>query len=155
MNEMYGLLDSLEAVILEGKRVPLTDKIMVDEKRILGILDKVRLGLKSNGSIVKRTVDQSRNRGKSETKQFSVPDDAPEAVTDLLAQAQKEAVEIRDGAKEYADYVIANLQLLVAKMQKNLLKVEKNVDDSRGLLEKNRSRDHRQPIADLGNEPSE
>ncbi len=142
MNELMGLLDSLEATILEGKRIPLTDKIMLEEKKILSLVDKLRLVLKSNGSIVKRSVDQSRKEEAQKTKSDSaIPGRVPEQMEDLLAQAHVEAEKIKDGAKEYADYILANLQLLVTKMQKNLIKVEKGIEDGRHLIEKSKQKE--------------
>ena len=142
MNELMGLLDSLEATILEGKRIPLTDKIMLEEKKILSLVDKLRLVLKSNGSIVKRLVDQSRQEEAQKTKSESaIPGRVPEQMEDLLAQAHVEAEKIKDGAKEYADYILANLQLLVTKMQKNLIKVEKGIEDGRHLIEKSKQKE--------------
>ncbi len=127
MTELFGLLDALESSILEGKRVPLTDRIMVDEKKVLSLLEKIRLVLNNDGSFVREKVDLSRKE-----KTFSSVEAS--TYTEALAKAHEEGRKIKDGAKEYADYMMANLQLLVTKMHKNLMKLEKNIEDSRDVL---------------------
>ena len=42
MSKLLGLLDVLESKILEGKKVPLTEKVMVDEDEVMSIIDKIR-----------------------------------------------------------------------------------------------------------------
>ncbi len=49
-------------------------------------------------------------------------------------QAIQKANKIKDGANDYADYVLANLQLTLTKMQKNLIHLEKNIDSGRQIL---------------------
>ena len=52
MSEILGLLDSVEAEILEAKRIPLLDYVILDERKVLLILDKLRLTLQGNGQSV-------------------------------------------------------------------------------------------------------
>ena len=40
MDEILGLIDALEAVVLEGQKIPLTEKALIDEKKALNILDQ-------------------------------------------------------------------------------------------------------------------
>ena len=44
----------------------------------------------------------------------------------MIKQAENHADEITSGANTYADDILANLQLLVTKMQKNLINLDKN-----------------------------
>jgi hypothetical protein len=139
MSEVLGLIDSLEASILEGKRIPMTNKIIIEEDRILHILDKVRLVIKSDADIVKTAVDRTtRNNGVMplqrtiiESQQQGVP-----VSENSLSLASEEADKIRYGANSYADNVLANLQLIVAKMQTNLVKLEQNIESGRDVLDK-------------------
>lgn len=47
--EILGLLDTLESMILEGFRVPLTKKTMIDEEKVLQVVDKIRLVAQGGG----------------------------------------------------------------------------------------------------------
>ena len=51
MSKLLGLLDVLESKILEGKKVPLTEKVMVDEDEVMSIIDKIRSVLQSDDVI--------------------------------------------------------------------------------------------------------
>ena len=46
MSEVLGLLDALEAVILDSKKVPLTDNVIVNEQKLIDIIDKLRTVVK-------------------------------------------------------------------------------------------------------------
>lgn len=127
MDEIFGLIDSLEAVILEGKKVPFSDKIMVEEHRVLQMIDKMRLVIKSNGSIIKRSIDLTK---KEEPVKVHVPPTATQQ-----AASELEAEKIKQGAHEYADYVMANIQLMITKMQTNLVKAEKVITESRSMID--------------------
>ncbi len=145
MDEIFGLIDSLEATILEGKKLPFSDKVILEEHKILQLVDKIRLIIKSNGTIVKRSVDLTKRSEPDTIPQEVIPPKVviPQTPTaraqsdKYLQDAKEESEKIKAGAHEYADYVMANLQLLVTKMQTNLVKAEKTITDSRALLERN------------------
>lgn len=136
MNEVLGLLDSLEATFLEAPRVPLTNKLIVEEKKVLQIIDKVRLAIK-NGNVVRQSVDilasldETVNADSVATKVISS--------TETVVEAQKKAKKVKEGANDYAEYVLASLQLTVTKMQKNIGKLEKNIMSGRDVLEKQKN----------------
>jgi hypothetical protein len=145
MNEVLGLLDSLEATILESKKIPLTDKVIIEEKNLLSLIDKMRLTLKSNGDIVHEalTTAEPENFQTAQTPSFYnlKPGQKNSYYTDqkadeILTDAQDNAKEIIQGAKAYADQVLANLQLIVTKNQKNLGMMEKTLENSREILDK-------------------
>ncbi|MBT3261334.1 hypothetical protein HOC37_05500 [bacterium] len=145
MNEVLGLLDSLEATILESKKIPLTDKVIIEEKNLLSLIDKMRLTLKSNGDIVHEalTTSEPKNFQTAQPPSFYnlKPGQKNSYYTDqkadeILTDAQDNAKEIIQGAKDYADQVLANLQLTVTKNQKNLGMMEKTLENSREILDK-------------------
>ena len=49
--EILGLIDTLESMILEGFRVPLTKKTMINEEKVLQVIDKIRLVAQGGGSL--------------------------------------------------------------------------------------------------------
>ena len=46
MSKLLGLLDALESVILEGPKVPLSNKLLVSEERVSEIIEKIRITIK-------------------------------------------------------------------------------------------------------------
>lgn len=136
MNDILGLVDSLEATILESPKVPLTDKLVIEEKKILQLVDKVRMAIK-NGGIARQSIDINREIHIQDPVQKNIA--APSEVS--LSEAQEKARQIKQGANEYAEYVLSNLQLSVSKLQNQLIKLEKNIENGRDVLEQQKSED--------------
>ncbi|RAP29844.1 hypothetical protein DID78_03110 [Candidatus Marinamargulisbacteria bacterium SCGC AG-343-D04] len=131
MNKVLGLLDTLESTVLESKKIPMTDKVIVVETQLIDIIDKIRLVIKSDGDAVENMIDIKKEQQYKEVSYKRVGNSEDE-----LNKAKK----IKKGAEEYANYVLTNLQLAVTKMQTNLIKLEKNIESSRKVIdEKNKS----------------
>jgi|AACY02.9.fsa_nt_gi hypothetical protein len=118
-NKLLGLLDVLESSVVDGKRVPLTQNIMVNEQQVIEILDKIRTVINSldeqeKSKRIQPMLDQPVNMGE---------------------EAAQEAKKVKDGANKYAHYILSNLQLTVTKMQNNLVKLEKNIESGRNMIE--------------------
>ena len=131
MSKILGLLDVLESNILEGKKVPLTEKVMVDEKEIINIIDKIRSVVQSEDviqhNIQVKPVDEFKAMQQQEK-------------TDIQTNSEIEkAKKIKEGAQEYAQYILSNLQLIVTKMQNNLVKLEKNIEGGRKVIDERNS----------------
>ncbi|MCP4049736.1 MAG: hypothetical protein GY730_03410 [bacterium] len=140
MNEILGLLDSLEAAVLESKRIPFTDKVILEEKTILQLVDKIRLVLNNEGSFARKVVDVSNEEKISDNRASAIEAGSNLESGKLLYEAENEAEKIKEGANEYADYVLANLQLMLAKMQKNLVTLEKNIESGRDILDETKNK---------------
>ena len=135
MSEVLGLLDALESIVLESKKVPFTENIIIEEKKIISLLDKIRLTIKSNGKVVRESVDV--NNIQIDLTQPSIENMKKNEESLALQQATEEAEKIKKGANEYADYVLTSLQLTVSKMYKNLMTLEKNIESGRTIIDKN------------------
>lgn len=139
MNEVLGLVDALEALILDAKKIPMTDKVVLTEKTVLQIIDKIRLSVKNNGSVARRAIDVDGVDEMSQPIQIEGQD--TQRPTELLRKAQQEVQKMKEGADDYADYILANLQLMVTKLQKNLVKLEKNIESGREVIDKRKQTD--------------
>ena len=140
MHELLGVIDALEAAITESKKIPLTGKVAVDEEHLLGFADKLRFLVKNMEKNAAREAVKSSSSEESNTisavetdvKTAPSPD---EFIETLIIEAKQNAFSIKSGANEYADNVLAKLQLLVTKMQKNLIRLERNIDEGRTMIE--------------------
>jgi hypothetical protein len=130
MSELLGLLDALEAVILDSKKIPLTDNIVINEYKLIDIIDKARLVIKTKGDILKEKY-QLRQESSPEVNLQS----SKVTKSDIDLEMEK-IKKIKQGAQEYASFVLSNLQLTVTKMQNNLIKLEKNIESGRDIIEK-------------------
>ncbi len=115
--EILGLLDTLESQLLDGFKVPFTKKVMVNEEKILSIIDKMRLviqggeGMAQEAIVSKNSPHESFKTRDEDTRiaMEGKPVEESKAV-DVLQQAYQMAKEIREGADRYADEVLANLE---------------------------------------------
>ena len=135
MSEILGLIDSIEATILEAKRIPITNKIVLDEHKILPILDKVRLAVKCNGNSVKDAIDRTVRSEEIPTPDHSESLSGADLEGQLVLEANQESDRIRNGANAYADNVLASLQVMVTKLQRNLVRLEQNIESGREVLD--------------------
>lgn len=119
--ELIGLLDTLEATILSGRKVFFTDKVMLNESRLLEIIDKMRILIKSGKGAVKKAIEN-----------VSINDPSNEKV--IISKAQREARIIREGANIYAEETLANLLSTV-------MKLERTIQNGRSRLDKMRLED--------------
>ena len=122
--EILGLLDTLESVILDSFKIPLTGKTIVNEGELLAIIDKIRLVAQSGEDFAKRAIERDlhTNIEKNQEEklvQKAVTEVAAKGATDreieekaaeIIEQAYKIAREVRQGADKYADEVLANLE---------------------------------------------
>lgn len=122
--EILGLIDTLESMILEGFRIPLTKKTVINEEKVLQVIDKVRLVVQGGGDLVKKAIDKRTAPPKQETIEFAearreiekvkeglpLMSDTEEKATEIIENAYKIAKEVRMGADKYADEVLSNLE---------------------------------------------
>ncbi len=146
MDELLGLLDTLEASILDGKKVPFSDKVVINERLVLTILDRMRLAIKSDGGVVRSALTsvssplqskpmQAHPQPSTDPSEIEPPKHVKDYVSELIKKAEDDSEKIKTGANEYADYVLANLQLLITKMQTNLVKIERNITGGRKTID--------------------
>jgi hypothetical protein len=123
--EVLGLLDTLESMILDGTKIPLTKNIIVNEDKLLAVIDKMRLVLQGGGGFAKEALAQkAEKRGPEASAEARAmvedrPQDEAKAV-EVLQQAYQMAKEIRDGADKYADEVLANLEATSTRILRTL-----------------------------------
>lgn len=116
--EILGLLDTLEALILDGVKIPLTKRTLIKEEQALSIIDKIRLVLHGGSDFAKKAIDKDRGKMQS---QEEIASDAPQGLefmpegkgkaSEIVQNAYQIAKEIRQGADKYADEVLSNIEL--------------------------------------------
>jgi hypothetical protein len=132
--EILGLLDTLESMILEGFRIPLTKKTIIDEEKVLQVADKIRLVAQGGGEFVKKAIDKRTAPPKQETIEFTearrevekvkealpVTADSEDKATEIIENAYKIAKEVRMGADKYADEVLSNLEATSSRILRSV-----------------------------------
>jgi cell division septum initiation protein DivIVA len=96
--DIQHLIDRLEQVLAESRRIPLSANLIVDEDRLFNIIDQMRVSIPEE---VKRA-----NRVEAEKDR-------------ILAQAQEEADRIRDLAKHEATDLVRRDTVMVSAQQRS------------------------------------
>lgn len=125
--DILMLVDRLEAVINGGSRLPLTDKVVIDEREALDVLDLMRtaipeeikqsrrLNQEREKIITEAQADANRLIAQAQEKidrmldEDSLVQAADERARQIEDDAQARAEEIRAGADEYAYGILREL----------------------------------------------
>lgn len=102
---MNELLDELEAIVNESQHVPFTQLVILEERQIFDIIDRMRAS----------AVSRPAPRRDTSTVTTSMREEGMMTAADLermriIEEAHQEANEIRNGADEYAREVLEELQ---------------------------------------------
>ena len=126
------MIDALEATVLSGSRIPLTDKIVIEEHKILPILDRLRELVRHGEGAAKQQISGQPFKATPRSDRIII--DAMDGSEEVVSNAYQKAQEIKQGADEYADQVLTNLQVTLTKMQRSIIKMEQTVDNGRKRL---------------------
>ena len=136
--DILMLVDRLEAVINGGWRPPLTEKVMIDEREALEVLDLMRTAIPEEIKQSRR-VNQDREKLISEAQADAnrllaqaqeklnhlvsgeaVVQVAEERASEIEQEAYAKADEVRAGADQYAYDVLQQLDLRLERMMEEV-----------------------------------
>lgn len=130
MSEILGILDALEAMIAQGGHIPLTGKVVLEEYRLIQLVTKLRLVVQNGETMIRESIEVGQILTPESSRREPTFDALP-MIQDAVTKAEK----IKSGANEYAEYVLANLQLVVSKIQKDIAKMERSIEKGRSVLD--------------------
>lgn len=130
------MIDELEDALAEGRRVPFSGRLLVDENRILDIIDRMRVAVPDELKQARRIIgEQDRLLNEAQARVHQVLEEqgimaAVEAErARLLEQAERDAASTRAGADDYAQQVLEELEQrlgrLSASVQNGLKELKK------------------------------
>jgi hypothetical protein len=121
--ELDDMIDELEEVLAEGRKVPFSGRLMIDEERILDIIDRMRIALPEELKRARRVIQEQERllaEAQSRVQQVLEERGLTEAIeaerARLLQQAEGEAAQVRAGADEYARQVLEELDDRLVKL---------------------------------------
>lgn len=105
--ELVYNLDRLEELVSEGKRVPMSNKVMVDEHEFLGIMDEIRTAIPMEIRDAQRLLkERERLVGEAQEQAARIVNDAQRRASVLvsehtiLAEAKQHAEELLRAAEK-------------------------------------------------------
>ena len=122
--DVDGLIDMLEALVAEGRRVPFGRKLMIDEDRLLDLVDRLRTAIPAEVKQAHQMLDQrdqildqARAEARRSLEERGLLDALEKERRQILAEAEREAERIRTEADRYARSVLIDLQERLDKFQ--------------------------------------
>ena len=110
--DILHLVDRLEQLVNEGRRLPLSNKVMMDEQKIWDLIDQMRISVPEEVKKAKRT-NQERDR--------------------IIAQAHEEAARLVDLKREEATALVGEHELTKAAEARSATVVERAQRDAESL----------------------
>jgi cell division septum initiation protein DivIVA len=132
--DIMALIDRIEEIVDNGRGVPLSHNKMVDPDKVYEIVDEIRAQfpdeLKQARWIVKerqemleeaekeanRILEEARERAQQLASEQEVVRLAEQQAADIMDRAKQQEREIRLGAEDYADEMLANLEVNLGKL---------------------------------------
>jgi len=126
--DILQLIDRLEELFNESKSIPLTRNVMVDEDRMLDIIDQMRIAIPEEVKKAQqllgqrdrvlaqaqeeanRTLELARQKADSMVTKDMVAQEAARRAEQIVVQARVEAENIRADADDYAMNSLTQLQ---------------------------------------------
>lgn len=114
-------------MLVEGTRVPVVNRLMIDEERVLDIIDRMRVAVPREIKEARRIIgEQERLMSDAQNRVQQLMDDqginaAIAAERERLLQiAEQEAADVRAGADEYAREVLQQLDEHLLRLLNNV-----------------------------------
>ncbi|MBS1965761.1 MAG: hypothetical protein JST60_08080 [Chloroflexi bacterium SZAS-1] len=121
------MIDELEDALAEGRRVFFSGRLLVDEERILDIIDRMRVAVPDELKQARRVIaEQERLIGEAQAHvRQAMEDDGLLAAIDaerqrLLDLAERDAEATRKGADDYAREVLEELEERLTRQLANV-----------------------------------
>jgi len=152
--DIMALVDKLEDLIAEGKKVPLTSNVVVNEQKLFEMVDEIRASypdeIKQARWIVKerqqmldeaekqaqQSIEDAKRKAQELASETEVVNLAQRQARDLIDKARDQERQIRLGAEDYADEMLANLEVNLGKL---LAAVQRGRDRLQGKINENTS----------------
>lgn len=141
--DIQFLVERLEALVVNGQKLPMTSKVMLEQAAILDLIDQMRVAIPEEVKQARRIVQESDRvvqKAREEGEQIigaaqeqaaillqdqSILRDAENRADDIEKQAQTKADETMRGADQYASDVLIRLE---SDLVKTLSIVKKSLE---------------------------
>ena len=131
--DVLELIDTLDELVRNAKRVPLSREVRVDKEKLDGLFDQLRATipeeiteargivkerqemLEAAGREAERILGETHERQTQLVAEHDLISQAELASKDIIDDARAEEREIRLGAEDYADEILGTLELNLSR----------------------------------------
>jgi len=136
--DLLSALNELEELIENSGKIPFTRKIMLEEDRMLDLLDRIRTTMPEEIRQAKwiiqerekvlsdsqkeaiRIIDDAQRQVEKRAEDSEIARQAKIVADEIVAKSEAAAREIREGARGYADEILVNLQDSLGKIMSQI-----------------------------------
>ena len=144
--EIFTLLETLEEILENSRKIPFSTKVILDEEQILDIIKEIRLKLPEELKQAKwikeerqrilveaqkeadGIVKEAENRIISMIDEHEITRKAYEQKAEIIETANEMSREISKGTKEYADNMLSNVEDTLREALKVIQNNRKELD---------------------------
>ncbi len=148
--DIMALIDKLEDSITTAKKIPLTNTVVIDEQKIYDLIDQIRASfpeeikqarwvvkerqemLDEADKEAKNIIEEANNRADQLASESEVARLAEQKANEIIEDARNKEREVRLSAEDYADEMLANLEVNLGKL---LTAVQRGRDRLQGKIE--------------------
>jgi len=148
--DIMALIDKLEDYVTAAKKIPLTNTVIVDEQKIYDLIDQIRANfpeeikqarwvVKERQEMIeeaekeaKNIIQDSKQKASDLAAESEVVRLAESQANEILENARNKEREVRLSAEDYADEMLANLEVNLGKL---LTAVQRGRDRLQGKIE--------------------
>lgn len=148
--DFLNIIEEINKTLSEAKRVPLTKSIVIDEAKVYGFIEKLKNAvpeeIKQARWIVKereqmiseaekeanKLIEEARAKAATMASETEIVILAEKQAKEVIEAAKAREREIRLGAEDYADEMLANLEVNLNKL---LTAVQRGRDRLQGKIE--------------------
>lgn len=153
MMEIFRILDELEMMVKDSKKVPFSNgKAMIESHRFLDRVDRIRAILPEELETARilmdhkdkivneacaeaeKYVEQSKDKAARMVDDNEITRNAMSVAEEIVSKAEQVSMEIRRDANEYAEGVLAHMEIV---LRRGLEAVTQGKDDLREALRNN------------------
>lgn len=154
--EIFTLLETLEEIVENSKKVPFTDKCIVEREDILDLVKEIRLKLPDELKQAKwvkeertRIMDEAQKEAEDIVKEaenriiamideHEITRKAYEEKAKIIETANEMSKEMSEGTKEYADNILEEIESTINNLKSNINVIEATMNDALETIKNNR-----------------
>ena len=155
--EIFTLFDTLEDILDKSKKLPFTDKSIIEKEEILEIMKEIRLKLpdelkqakwikEERGRIIAEAqkeaddiVKEAENRIIAMIDEHEITKKAYEQKTKIIETANEMSREMSKGTKDYADNILGDIETTILNLSETITNVEATIQNALDTIKNNRS----------------
>ena len=154
--EIFTLLETIEEILENSRKIPFSQKHIVDKDEMLDIVKEIRLKLPDELKQAKwvkeertRIIQEAQKEGEDIVKEaenriiamideHEITRKAYDEKQRILDTASDMAKEMSEGTKEYADNILAEIEETIETLKNNLSAAQATIDSAVATIKNNR-----------------